>query len=124
MREELEADFQREYRVNLTETLARRLDSPTRLAGLAAHLPPGSAVWRALGGPQAWTDEVWMLAQVEYATRVVAWQKTKAAQSGRDKPEPLKPPASRTAAQVAAATAQRRAEKYLRRARRGQREEV
>lgn len=61
---------------------------------------------------------MWLLARTEFAIRVVAWQRTKDGQDGRNKPEPMTPPPSRMEAQVTAATARRRAEKYMRRERR------
>ena len=62
------------------------------LADLVAHLPPGCALWRAAGGPLAWSDEVHMLAKVEHGLRVLAWQKTEDGSKGRKPPKPLEPP--------------------------------
>ena len=62
------------------------------LADLVAHLPPGSALWRAAGGPLAWTDEVHMLARVDHGVRVLAWMKTEDGSKGRKPPKPEEPP--------------------------------
>jgi hypothetical protein len=62
------------------------------LADLVANLPPGCALWRAAGGPLAWTDEVHMLARVEHGVRVLAWMKTEDGAKGRKFPEAAEPP--------------------------------
>ncbi|WP_420896778.1 DUF5361 domain-containing protein [Microbacterium oxydans] len=62
------------------------------LAGRVAHLPPGCALWRATGGPLAWTDETHMLSRVDYGVRVLAWMKTEDGQKGRNAPKPEEPP--------------------------------
>ncbi len=51
------------------------------------------ALWRAAGGPLAWSDEVHMLARVDYGIRVLAWMKTEDGQKGRKPPKPEVPPA-------------------------------
>lgn len=66
----------------------------------ARHLPPGSAVWRELGGPNAWTDEVHMLSVVEHNTRILWWLKTKDGSKGGDPPKMLEPPTSKLAEAV------------------------
>lgn len=62
------------------------------LADLVANLPPGCALWRAAGGPLAWSDEAHLLARVEYGVRVLAWMKTEDGSKGRKPPEALEPP--------------------------------
>lgn len=64
------------------------------LADLVANLPPGCALWRATGGPLAWSDEVHMLAAVEFRLRVLAWQKSEDGQKNRKQPKPIEPPES------------------------------
>lgn len=56
------------------------------------HLPPGCALWRAAGGPLAWSDEMHMLARVDHGIRVLAWMKTEDGQKGRKPPKPEEPP--------------------------------
>lgn len=63
---------------------------------LAAYLPPGSAVWRAEGGPMAWTDETHMLSAVEYNTHILYWMKTKDGSKGNKPPTPHQPPKSKS----------------------------
>lgn len=62
------------------------------LADYVAHLPPGCALWRAAGGPLAWTDEVHMLARVDHGVRVLAWMKTEDGSKGRKPPKIEEPP--------------------------------
>lgn len=62
------------------------------LADMVAHLPPGCALWRAAGGPLAWSDEVHMLSRVDYGVRVLAWMKTEDGSRGRNAPKPEEPP--------------------------------
>lgn len=64
------------------------------LADFVAHLRPGCALWRAIGGDIAWSDETHMLAAVEYRLRVLAWQKTEDGQKNRNQPKPLEAPKS------------------------------
>ena len=65
---------------------------PLELADLVAWLPPGSPLWRAVGGPLAWSDDVQMLAAVEFRLRVLAWQQTEDGRKGRKAPAPPSPP--------------------------------
>lgn len=83
------------------------------LADLVAYLPPGCALWRAAGGPLAWSDEVQMLARVEHGVRVLAWMKTEAGSKGQNPPKPVEPPPP--AGQVAQEEAQEsaRADAYM-----------
>lgn len=62
------------------------------LADMVAHLPPGCALWRVAGGPLAWSDEVHMLARVEYGVRVLTWMKTEDGSKGVKPPKPEVPP--------------------------------
>lgn len=62
------------------------------LADLVTHLPPGCALWRAAGGPLAWSDEVHMLARVDYGVRVLAWMKTEDGSKGSNPPKPEEAP--------------------------------
>lgn len=84
-------------RASLLAEYGVRLSAPScgllELADLVVHLPPGCALWRAAGGPLAWSDEVHMLAKVEHGLRVLAWQKTEDGSKGRNQPKPIDPPA-------------------------------
>lgn len=66
--------------------------SPLELADLVAWLPPGCPLWRAIGGPLAWSDEMQMLSVVDFRLRVLAWQQTDDGHKGRKAPTPPKPP--------------------------------
>lgn len=91
----LRADFRREYGVDLLDLYRGELGL-LEASDLAYGLPPGSAVWRAEGGPMAWTDEVHFLSAIEYNTHVAYWLKTKDGSKGRNPPEPNKPPKSKS----------------------------
>jgi hypothetical protein len=91
--EELEADFQRVYQVDLLD-LFRGEITPRKAAALAANLPPGSAVWVAMGGERAWSPDQHLLALVEHNTRIAWWAKTKDGSKGRRPPQRLRPPKS------------------------------
>lgn len=54
--DEIEADFQHYYRINLGDLYAGAL-SLRRFGVLVYGLPPGSVTWRAQGGALAWSDE-------------------------------------------------------------------
>jgi hypothetical protein len=45
-----------------------------------------------MGGPQAWTGEVFAIAAAVDALRVANWQRTEDAKNQRNYPEPLQPP--------------------------------
>ena len=46
------------------------------LADLVEGLPPGCALWRATGGPMAWTNEMHMISAVLHRLDVITWQNT------------------------------------------------
>jgi len=79
--------------------------------------PPGCALFRAAGGPMAWTQEMHMLAAVEFRLRVLAWQKTEDAKSGRNKPTPIDPPKSAHEVDAEQRELSRRAQAFLKRTR-------
>lgn len=85
------------------------------LADLVGALPPGCALWRATGGELAWTQEVHMLANVEFGVRVLAWQKSEDGSKGKNKPEPAAPPKSVHEVKQEEARLSARAAAYLRR---------
>lgn len=89
--DELEADFQREYRIDLCD-LWRGALTPRKAAILAVHLPAGSAVWQAAQSPLAWDRQAWFLHAIEYNTRLNVWAKTKDGQDGKNQPEPSPTP--------------------------------
>lgn len=62
------------------------------LADLAANLPPGCALWRATGGPMAWTDETHILAASLHRLEVLAWQRTGSPPKKSNYPKPYDPP--------------------------------
>lgn len=58
-----------------------------RAAALAAHLPPGSAVFRALGVDAAWTMEAHALAAISDGVAAGNWQRG-GGKGARPKPAP------------------------------------
>lgn len=86
----LRASLRSEYGVDLRNPRMPLLD----LADLVANLPRGCALWRATGGPLAWSDETHMLAAVRHGLDILAWQKTEDGSKGRNQPKPIEPPAS------------------------------
>ena len=56
------------------------------------HLPPGCALWRATGGPLAWSDEMHLLSQIEYWGQIADWRLTKDGHNGSNPPDAHRPP--------------------------------
>lgn len=83
--------YESALRASLRAVYGVNLSNPgmpfTDLADLTAHLPPGCALWRATGGPLAWSDEVAALHGVTYGLAVLAWQN-----GSREKSKYPKPP--------------------------------
>lgn len=92
---ELEADFQRVYGLDVIGVYNGTL-SVRKAANLAAHLPPGSSVWRAEGGPLAWSDDVALLSAIEFNSHVAWWMKTKDGSRGTKPPKAMRPPPSKS----------------------------
>lgn len=63
-----------------------------KAAVLAMRLPPGAATWMEMGGPLAWSAEMFALAAAIDALRVANWQRTEDARNQRNYPDPLQPP--------------------------------
>jgi len=111
------ASFTAEYRMPLFGNGYRL----SELADLVAWLPPGCALWRSVGGPLAWSQEVHMLNQVEFRLRVLYWVQTKDGSKGANQPKPADPPKYAGEVDVELAKNDARAEAWKRRqARRSQ----
>jgi hypothetical protein len=99
-RDELEADFQQFYGLDLLGDLGVTL-SPARAARLAYQLPRSARVWVSVttdGEDVAhiWTPEYRLLAEIYNAVTWLQWSRTKAAQDNpHSAPHPLVPPESR-----------------------------
>lgn len=91
----LRADFRRVYAADVLDIYRGKIGL-IEAADLAYHLPPGSAIWRAEGGPLAWTDETHFAAALEYNTHVLWWMKTKDGSKGKNPPQPNLPPKSKS----------------------------
>lgn len=94
----LRFDFQ-QFGVDLDDLYCGRM-SLLKAADLAFNLPPGSAVWRFLGGPQSWTVQEHLSALIEHNTRILWWMKTKDGGKGSNSPKAVEPPKSRIADEV------------------------
>ena len=64
---------------------------PVEGSELVAALPPGCALWRAVGGPLALTREEERLRWVEFRLQVLAWMQTEDAKHKRNQPKPPQP---------------------------------
>jgi hypothetical protein len=69
---QVEADLQREYRVDLAD-MYRGLLTPRKVAVLVLNLPRGSQTWRAVGGGGAITAEVEAAWMVEHTLMMIAY---------------------------------------------------
>lgn len=87
----MEADFQRYYGLDLLDFYRGKL-SVRKTAVLALKLPQGAETWRELGGPMAWTPEMFMGAAAVHALRVANWQRTEDSKNKRNYPEQIEPP--------------------------------
>lgn len=83
----MRADFQQYYSLNLDGMGTAY--SYSHAAVLCVQLPADSRVNRAINPDAAYTLTDLLLRQIERDLRVIAWQKTKDAQHGRNYPEPL-----------------------------------
>lgn len=64
-------------------------------ADLAAMLPSDSLVFKAENPALEWGEVMYMLRNIEFMLRVLAWQNTKDGQKGRKKPKPIETPSER-----------------------------
>ncbi|HXH34325.1 MAG TPA: DUF5361 domain-containing protein [Plantibacter sp.] len=91
-------------------------DLPLReLSELVANLPPGCALWRATGGPNAWSAEMHLLNHIEWRLQILDWRKTPNGQKGRNQPKLSKPPAYASEDSPENAHTERQAAAYQRR---------
>lgn len=88
--DELRADFQQYYGLNIDGMGTDY--SYSHAAVLVTQLPSNSRVSIAIDPDSAWEAQTWFLSYIEYDLRVLAWQNTKDAQKGRNKPKPNKTP--------------------------------
>lgn len=58
---------------------------------LVAWLPPGSALWRATGGPMSVGFSDHTLRVIDYRLQVLAWMQTEDAKKRRNQPKPPEP---------------------------------
>ena len=109
----LRASLRAEYQVR-----DMRAETLSDLADLVGGLPPGCALWRAIGGPMAWSEESHKLAILDYRIQMLTWMQSEDGSKGRNRP---KPPSNPKYAREKAATedeTQRKADAYRKRQRR------
>lgn len=80
------------------------------LADLTLWLPPGAALWIAVGGPMALSTDQRLFTTIEFRLRVLDWRKTK----GTKPVPPTDPPYAHERAEKVE-TIRRKADAYLRR---------
>ncbi|AQX79652.1 hypothetical protein BWO91_06310 [Plantibacter flavus] len=107
----LRASLMAEYGVRLGQQGINIIE----LADYAANLTPGCALWRAIGGPNAWSPEMHLLNHIEWRLQILDWRKTKAGREGRNQPKLSKPPAYAHEASPDNAHTERQAAAYQRR---------
>ena len=107
----LRASLLAEYGIRLV-----RGESIVFLGDLFGNLPLGCAVWRAIGGPLAWSEESHRLNLIEYRLRVIAWQQSKDGRENRNHPKPPESPPYADEGSREHAHAQRQAAAHKRRA--------
>lgn len=61
-------------------------------AVLVEQLPPNARIYIAEDPNLLWDTQTWLLWQMEYDLRILAWQNTKDAQKRRNEPKPSKTP--------------------------------
>lgn len=91
--DELRADFQRYYGLNLDDM--GKTYTVAHAAALARNLPAGSAVHRALNPALEWADSDYLLMQIEYDIRLLAWSLAGGKKSRSPKPKPIETPTER-----------------------------
>ena len=84
--DELRADMQQYYGLDMDGM--GRDHSVMHYATCAAQLPLGSRTMSALNPDASWGWTERLLSLIEYDLRVVAWQRTKDAQEGANRPKP------------------------------------
>lgn len=84
--DELRADFQQYYGLNLDDM--GNGYSYAHAAVLVAQLPIGSRLLSKMDPRASWTQSEYLLSLIEYDLRVLAWQRTRDAERGQNKPKP------------------------------------
>lgn len=90
-RDELEADFQQFYNLDLS-----RMGTDFTVAHaavLASQLPRGSRALRALNPDLEWSDEMGVLVRIDYLLQILLH--ALGGKKGGDKPKPLETPSER-----------------------------
>lgn len=91
------ADFRQYYGIDLP--VEPTDDDCSRWSLLWYALPRESRTARRQTPELRWSEGEYMLAMAVHALEVIAWQRTRGGQRGRNKPHPLKTPAERAEAQ-------------------------
>lgn len=87
----LAADFHRYYGRSISAMTSWGI--PLReVAAMASHLPPDSAIRRAMDEHWQRTPQIDLLREIEHDLRILAWQQTKDGSRGLRYPEPVRLP--------------------------------
>lgn len=85
--DELRADFQQYYSLNLDGLGI--VYSVNHAAILCEQLPQKSRTYLAINNENIWDDQALLLSRIEHNTRILAWQNTRDGQKNRRQPKPL-----------------------------------
>ena len=89
------ADFRERYGIDLPVEDGAEIEDLARMALLWRALPADSRCVRRLVPSARWTQAEYLLRDIEHATRVLIWQRTKDGERGRNAPRPIPTPAER-----------------------------
>lgn len=95
---ELRADFQQYYGLNIDRMGLRDGFSYAHAAVLAVQLPRTSRVFSAIDPNNSWSETDAFLAHIEYDLRILVWQNSKDGSKNRNQPKPPKTPKERAEA--------------------------
>ncbi len=62
------------------------------LADYVGGLPAGCALWRSIGGPLAWSEQMHMLNLIDYRLAIANWFQTEDAKRKKNRPKLQTPP--------------------------------
>lgn len=109
--DELRADLQQFYGLDLDRM--GEAYTAAHAAALVRMLPRESRLARVESPALEWSEAEYLLARIEHTLRVLAWQRSKDGQHGRNYPEKLQTPYDRERARRVAASSTPEAMRYV-----------
>lgn len=91
-RAQVVADFRQYYGMSMPVGAGDDPPDPELYSVLWTELPPESRCARRADPDSAWGDEEYLLRSIDYSLKVLAWQRTKDGQRGRNAPAPCPTP--------------------------------